>query len=76
LVDDRIRLMRGVCICGSFRFDDEMVDARNTLRASGVLCDGPTPEARRDPRSMTAEESRKAIELHLERTDRFGGRLR
>jgi nucleoside 2-deoxyribosyltransferase len=44
-----------------------MVDVRNNLQARGVLCDWPTPEARRDPRRMTVEESRKAIALHLER---------
>jgi nucleoside 2-deoxyribosyltransferase len=62
--------MKSVCICGSFRFYDEMVALRNALRARGVLCEWPTPGPRRDPNTMTSHEARDAITQHLERMDR------
>jgi nucleoside 2-deoxyribosyltransferase len=62
--------MKSVCICGSFRFYEEMVDLRHALQARGVLCEWPLPGARREPQAMTADEARDAIRQHLERMDR------
>jgi nucleoside 2-deoxyribosyltransferase len=62
--------MQSVCICGSFRFYEEMVQLRNTLQARGVRCEWPLPGPRRDPQAMTADEARDAITQHLERMDR------
>ena len=66
----RIRHMTSVCICGSFRFYEEMVQLRNMLQARGVLCEWPQPGPRRDPQAMTTDEARDAIMRHLERMDR------
>jgi nucleoside 2-deoxyribosyltransferase len=62
--------MKSVCICGSFRFYEEMVQLRNTLQARGVRCEWPLPGPRRDPHAMTADEARDVITRHLERMDR------
>ena len=62
--------MKSVCICGSFRFYEEMVDLRNALQARGVLCEWPLPGPRREPHAMTVDEARDAIMHHLERMDR------
>jgi len=62
--------MQSVCICGSFRFYEEMVQLRNTLQAQGVRCEWPLPGPRRAPQTMTAGEARDAIIQHLERIDR------
>ncbi|PYN83248.1 MAG: hypothetical protein DMD96_03040 [Candidatus Rokuibacteriota bacterium] len=59
-----------VCICGSFRHFDEMVTFRDALLASGVSCEWPTSELRRDPKTMTDAEGKAAIVAHLERMDR------
>jgi nucleoside 2-deoxyribosyltransferase len=59
-----------VCICGSFRFYDEMVGLRNALHARGALCEWPTPSPRRAPHAMTPVEAKEAIMQHLERMDR------
>ncbi len=59
--------MQSVCICGSFRFYEEMIQLRNTLQARGVRCGWPLPGPRRDPHAMTADEARDAITRHLER---------
>ena len=62
--------MQSVCICGSFRFYEEMVQLRNTLQARGARCEWPLPGPRRAPQAMTADEARDAIIQHLERLDR------
>jgi nucleoside 2-deoxyribosyltransferase len=62
--------MKSVCICGSFRFYDEMVALRNALQAQGVRCEWPTPGPRRDPQAMTPDEAKDAILQHLQRMDR------
>ena len=62
--------MTSVCICGSFRFYDEMLDLREGLHARGVLCEWPMPGPRRDPNAMPLDEARAAILSHLERIDR------
>ena len=62
--------MQSVCICGSFRFYEEMVQLRNTLHTRGVLCEWPLPGPRREPQTMTADEARDAIMQHLERMER------
>jgi nucleoside 2-deoxyribosyltransferase len=62
--------MKSVCICGSFRFYEEMVELRNALQARGVRCEWPPPGPRRAPQVMTADEARDAIMQHLERMDR------
>jgi nucleoside 2-deoxyribosyltransferase len=62
--------MQSVCICGSFRFYEEMVDLRQALQACGILCEWPLPGPRREPQAMTADEARDAIMQHLERMDR------
>jgi nucleoside 2-deoxyribosyltransferase len=62
--------MRSVCICGSFRFYEEMVQLQNALHARGVLCEWPLPGARYAPQAMTADQARDAIIQHLERMDR------
>jgi nucleoside 2-deoxyribosyltransferase len=62
--------MKSVCICGSFRFYEEMVQLRSTLHARGVLCEWPLPGPRREPQTMTADEARDAIMQHLERMER------
>ena len=75
--------MKSVCICGSFRFYEEMVELRNALQSRGVRCEWPPPGPRRAPQVMTADEARDAIMQHLERMDRAecififnkGGRL-
>ncbi len=61
--------MKSVCICGSFRFYEEMVEFRNALLARDVVCEWPLPGPPRDPRAMTADEARDAITRHLERID-------
>jgi hypothetical protein len=43
--------MTSVCICGSFRFYEEMVQLRNALQARGALCEWPLPGPRRDPQA-------------------------
>jgi nucleoside 2-deoxyribosyltransferase len=62
--------MKSVCICGSFRFYEEMVQLRNALQSRGVLCEWPLPGPRLAPQAMTADEARDAIMRHLERMDR------
>jgi nucleoside 2-deoxyribosyltransferase len=62
--------VQSVCICGSFRFYEEMVQLRNTLQARGIRCEWPLPGPRRAPQAMTADEARDAITRHLERMDR------
>jgi nucleoside 2-deoxyribosyltransferase len=62
--------MKSVCICGSFRFYEEMVQLRNMLHARGALCEWPLPGPRRAPQTMTTDEARDAILCHLERMDR------
>ena len=62
--------MQSVCICGSFRFYEEMVQLSNTLQARGVRCEWPLSGPRRAPQTMTADEVRDAIIQHLERMDR------
>ena len=62
--------MKSVCICGSFRFYEELVQLRNTLQARGVLCEWPLPGQHRAPQAMTADEAQDAITQHLERMDR------
>ncbi len=57
-------------MCGSFRHYDEMVALRDVLLASGTTCEWPTSEGRRNPTTMTDEEARAAILVHLERMDR------
>jgi len=66
----RMRHIKSVCICGSFRFYDEMVQLRNALQARGVICEWPMPGPRRAPQDMTTDEAREAITRHLERMDR------
>jgi nucleoside 2-deoxyribosyltransferase len=65
--------MKSICICGSFRFYEEMVDLRNALQARGIRCEWPLPGPRREPQAMTADEARDAIMQHLERMDRAEG---
>ena len=62
--------MKSVCICGSFRFYEEMLQLRNTLQARGLRCEWPLPGPRRAPHTMTTDEARHAIMRHLERMDR------
>ena len=62
--------MQSVCIYGSFRFYEEMVQLSNTLQARGVRCEWPLPGPRRAPHAMPADEARDAIMQHLERMDR------
>jgi nucleoside 2-deoxyribosyltransferase len=62
--------MKSVCICGSFRFYEEMVQLRNALHMRGVHCEWPLPGPRHAPQAMTADEARDAITCHLERMDR------
>jgi nucleoside 2-deoxyribosyltransferase len=62
--------MKSVCICGSFRFYDEMVVLRNALQAQGIPCEWPTPGPRRAPQAMTPDEAKEAILQHLARMDR------
>jgi nucleoside 2-deoxyribosyltransferase len=62
--------MKSVCICGSFRFYEEMVQLRNALQARGILCEWPLPGPHCAPQAMTADEARDAITQHLERMDR------
>jgi hypothetical protein len=66
----RTHHMKSVCICGSFRFYDEMVDLRNTLQARGMICEWPRPGRHRDPQAMSPGEARDAITRHLARMDR------
>ena len=62
--------MKSVCICGSFRFYDDMVALRDALQAQGIPCEWPTPGPRRAPQAMTPGEAKEAILLHLQRVDR------
>ena len=62
--------MTSVCICGSFRFYDEMLHLRDALHACRVLCEWPMLGSRRDPNAMPLDEARAAIICHLERMDR------
>jgi hypothetical protein len=62
--------MKAVCICGSFRFYEEMVQLRHTLPARGVRCEWPLRGPRQAPQTMTADAARDAIIQHLERLDR------
>jgi nucleoside 2-deoxyribosyltransferase len=62
--------MKSVCICGSFRFYDEMVALRDALQAQGVHCEWPTPGPRRAPQAMTPAEAKDVILQHLQRMDR------
>lgn len=62
--------MKSVCICGSFRFYEEMVQLRDALQACGVRCEWPLPGLRRAPQVMSTDEARDAIMRHLERMDR------
>jgi nucleoside 2-deoxyribosyltransferase len=62
--------MKSVCICGSFRFYDEMVALRNALQARRIHCEWPTLGPRRVPQAMTPDEAKAAILQHLERMDR------
>jgi nucleoside 2-deoxyribosyltransferase len=62
--------MQSVCICGSRRFYEEMVQLRNTFQARGIRCEWPLPGPRRAPQAMTADEAREAITRHQEGMDR------
>jgi nucleoside 2-deoxyribosyltransferase len=62
--------MQSVCLCGSFRFYEEMVQLRNALHARGGFCEWPLPGLRHAPQAMTADEARDAITRHLARIDR------
>jgi nucleoside 2-deoxyribosyltransferase len=62
--------MKSVCLCGSFRFYEEIVQLRNALQARGILCEWPLPGPHCAPQAMTADEARDAITQHLERMDR------
>ena len=62
--------MKTVCLCGSFRHYDEMLALRSALLACGASCEWPTPDLRRDPKTMTHEDARAAILHHLELMDR------
>jgi hypothetical protein len=62
--------MKSVCLCGSFRFYDEMVDLRNALQARGAIYEWPTPGPRRAPQAMAPAEAKEAILQHLQRMDR------
>jgi nucleoside 2-deoxyribosyltransferase len=62
--------MKSVCICGSFRFYDDMVALRHALQAQGVHCEWPTPGPRRAPQALTPDEAKAAILEHLARMDR------
>lgn len=62
--------MKTVCICGSSRHYEDMLAFRALLHASGIICDWPTVEGRRDPKTLSQEEAKAAILLHLERMDR------
>jgi nucleoside 2-deoxyribosyltransferase len=62
--------MKSVCICGSFKFYDEMGDLRTVLQARGIICEWPTLGPRRNPQAMTPDEAKEAITRHLERMDR------
>ena len=62
--------MKSVCICGSFRFYDEMMDLRNALHARGARCEWPVPGPRPAPQVMTPAEAKEAIIQHLRRMDR------
>jgi nucleoside 2-deoxyribosyltransferase len=62
--------MLSVCLCGSFRFYDEMATLRHGLDARGIICEWPMPGAQRDPQAMSPDEARDAITRHLERIDR------
>lgn len=66
------RYKKSVCLCGSFRFYDEIVDLRNALQARGVLCEWPLLGLRRAPQAMTVAEAKVAILQHpagIDRTD-------
>jgi nucleoside 2-deoxyribosyltransferase len=65
--------MKSVCICGSFRFYEEMVQLRDALQARGVCCEWPLPGPHRAPQAMTTDEARDAIMQHLQRMDRAEG---
>lgn len=62
--------MKSVCICGSFKHYNEMLELRGTLLANGASCEWPTPGPRTDPKAMSPAEARVAIVAHLERMDR------
>jgi nucleoside 2-deoxyribosyltransferase len=62
--------MKSVCICGSFRFYDDMVALRHALQAQVVHCEWPTPGPRRAPQALTPDEAKAAILEHLARMDR------
>jgi hypothetical protein len=62
----------GVCLCGSFRFYDEMLALATALRSRGVPCEWPPEGPRTAPAAMDAEAARAAIVAHLERIDRAG----
>jgi nucleoside 2-deoxyribosyltransferase len=62
--------MKSVCLCGSFRFYDDMVALREALQAHGVHCEWPTPGLRRAPQGMAPAEAKEAILQHLQRMDR------
>jgi nucleoside 2-deoxyribosyltransferase len=62
--------MKSVCICGSFRFYDEMVALRNALQAQGIPCEWPMPGPRRAPQAMAPAEAKEAILQHLQRMER------
>jgi nucleoside 2-deoxyribosyltransferase len=62
--------MKSVCICGSFRFYDDMVALREALQAQGVPCEWPTPGPRRAPQAMAPDEAKEPILQHLQRMDR------
>ena len=61
--------MKSVCICGSFRFLDEMNEAAAGLASLGVTCLWPAGEELPDPKAMPAEEARAALLNYLKDID-------
>jgi hypothetical protein len=61
--------LKSVCICGSFRFLEEMNEAAEMLARAGVRCLWPKGTALPDPKTMTPDEARAALLDYLKDID-------
>ena len=59
--------MKTVCLCGSFKFYQEMNETEEILVKNGIKCIKPIPYPHKDPRkSRTREEEETGTKEHIE----------
>ncbi len=60
-------MMKSVCLCGSFKFYQEMNEIEESLIKNGIKCIKPIPFPHEDPKkSRTVEEEETGTKEHIE----------